>query len=362
MQTKITVIYAYRNRDSERVRLSLQSLQKQSYQNFDVQFVDYGSEHQFAEEIEDVVKRFSFATYHYIAHEGLLWNKSKALNYGIQNAQGQYVFIADVDILFHPNTMSLFEAICNEKTAFLFNLSYLDKSNSLKINSKIEFESLPIKHSGKVNGMVLVSKKAITNIYGYDNFFHFYGSEDVDLHERLKNIGLSLVYRDELYFKHIWHKIYNTYDDSQMSLVPRLYNVKRINQEHYFFNKTHHIKAPINQENWEHVILKNDLKGLMNPDKIIELSNIHSVVTHFFEVELDTYKNRVVKIILEEDNYYKSLKYKIKRMLNKQTVFYMSIKQMNDLVLSKIIYKYRDYNYSYNIASNLKCIIFTIKL
>ena len=362
MQPKFTIVYAFRNRDAERVRFSLASLANQKKQNFEVQFVDYGSQKKYAKAVEEVLIEFSFANYHYIAHEGLLWNKSKALNYGIQKAKGEYVFIADVDILFHSNTISLFDEICNENTAFLFNLSYLDKAVSLKMNFKTPFDSLPIKHTGNVNGMVLVSKKAISSIYGFDNFFHFYGSEDVDLYQRLQNIDISLVYKDELYFKHIWHEIYNTNDDSKISLLPRLYNVKRINQEHYFFNKTYNLKGPINQENCEHIIFKNNLKTLMNPDKIIELPNIHSVVTHFLEVELNTYENKVMKIIIKEDDYYKTLKYKIKSILNKETIFYMSIKEINDLILSKIIYEYKDYNYSYNVLPDLKSISFTIKI
>ncbi len=39
-----------------------------------------------SEDLEEVINEFSFANYHYIGHEGLLWNKSKALNYGIQKA------------------------------------------------------------------------------------------------------------------------------------------------------------------------------------------------------------------------------------------------------------------------------------
>jgi len=113
-----------------------------------------------------------------------------------------------------------------------------------------------------------------------------------------------------------------------MSLVPRLYNVKRINQEHFNFNKAQKLSKPMRQENWE----------------------------------LERYKDRVVKTVIKEDNYYHSLKFKAKKILNKPSVSYMSIKDINDLVLSKILYKYKDHNYSYDIASDLKSISFTIKI
>src|SRR5690554_5688657 len=104
----ISIIYAFRDRDEKRVELSLQSLERQTSQNFEVIFVDYGSRDHFAAPVNNVVEKFSFGNYYYIAHKGLLWNKSKALNYGLQMAKGDYVFIADVDIVFHPNTTRLF--------------------------------------------------------------------------------------------------------------------------------------------------------------------------------------------------------------------------------------------------------------
>mgnify|MGYP000592446892 CR=1 FL=1 len=116
----ISIVYAFRNRDSNRVKASLFSLSEQSQQNFEVLFLDYGSEESYSLSVKEVVEQFPFTSYHYIAHQGLLWNKSKALNYGIKQAKGEYVFIADVDIVFHPDTTKMFELICKPDIEYLF--------------------------------------------------------------------------------------------------------------------------------------------------------------------------------------------------------------------------------------------------
>jgi len=105
LKLKLSILFAYRNREKQRILNSLQSLQNQNENDFEVVFVDYGSNDAFASRIQKVVEGFSFASYHYIAHPGLLWNKSKALNYAASKAKGEFIFVADVDICFDSNAV-----------------------------------------------------------------------------------------------------------------------------------------------------------------------------------------------------------------------------------------------------------------
>jgi glycosyltransferase involved in cell wall biosynthesis len=358
----VTIVYAFRNRDVLRVKASLDSLQQQTHPDFKVIFVDYGSETYLATEIEKLISTYNFANYYYVPSTTLLWNKSKALNYGISKATTPFIFIADVDLIFHQNTVTLFHKIANADKAILFKLGYLTKEESKKIETPIAFESLKPKHFGYVNGMVLCSKKALEQINGYDTFFHFYGSEDVDLYVRLEHAGITIEQREEAYFFHNWHVIYNSYNDEVMSKTPRLYNVKRINQQHYFFHQQHKIIVPFNQEEFGTVVKKEDQEQLLQPTKIVELPNIHAVMHHFICVQLPTFKNEIVKITIQEDAYYRSLKHYLKKLLKKQSQPYVSIKQVNDLLLTEILYRYKHHNYAYEISDDLKKVIFTIKL
>lgn len=357
----ITVIYAYRNRDALRVELSLQSLKSQNNKGFEVVFVDYGSDDAYAQAVEKVVTLFDFANYHYIGHPGLLWNKSKALNYGIRHANGTYIFIADVDIIFHRNTIELFQEIANPKIAFLFVLSYLSKKVTQSLTIINNFFDVPYKHNGKVNGMILSSKNNLFKINGFDEFFHFYGSEDVDLYQRLEFNGIQLIQRPEKYFLHQWHVIYNSYDDSILSLVPRLYNIKRINQEHYFYHKKFKIVKPIFSKDWGNVIPKNRITALFQPDKILNLDNHHAKVIHFLKVELPAFKNGVIKLEVRLDINQNSFKNKLKRFIKKESQPSISIKEVNDQILTDIINTYRDYNYHFSIHNDFKGVTFIIQ-
>src|SRR5690606_1455411 len=123
----------------------------------------------------------------------LLWNKSKALNYGISQTQAQYIFIADVDLIFHPQATQLFKKVAIEDKYFLFSLGYLDKAESKKLTKNYNFEELRPSRFGNVNGMILAPRKAFLAVNGLDEFFHFYGSEDEDLFVRMGNAGYKSV-------------------------------------------------------------------------------------------------------------------------------------------------------------------------
>jgi GT2 family glycosyltransferase len=358
----VTIIYAYRNRDESRIKVSLDSLKNQTNQNFKVVFVDYGSESKLAATIRKLVESYSFASYYYVHADLLLWNKSKALNYGITKVTTPYVFIADVDLIYHPDVIKLFQSIAKPNNASIFKLGYLDKETSQKLHESVFFDDLKPNHFGEVNGMILTSKEALEKVNGYDTFFHFYGAEDVDLCQRIENAGFTITLRDELFFYHNWHVIYNSYNDQKMSLVPRLYNVKRINEQHYFTNKKEQLIQPHNQGVFGEVVSKENQDSLKNPDITFTMNNIHSNVHHFFNEHLKTHKNKVIHVEIKEDNYSRSIKYLLKKLLKKNSQPYMSMKEVNDIILMNILYNFKDFNYAYHIDNNLKKITFTIKM
>jgi hypothetical protein len=362
MNQSLTVLYAFRNRDVQRVRLSLDSLQQQNNSDFKVIFIDYGSEQELAMAIQTVVESYSFAAYYYISARTLLWCKSKALNYGIKKVKTAYVFVADVDLIFSPNTIAYFKKIIHPDKINLFKLGYLDKQNSLQLTKPYQFKELKPKHYGTINGMILVSKKALEKVQGYDTFFHFYGAEDVDLYNRLANAGYDIINNKETYFFHNWHVIYNAYNDKKMSANPHLYNIKRINQQHYFNNINNKLVIPYRQPCFGSVVTEEEQRFIENPMLTIELKNIHAQIDHFFNEQIRTYKNIVLCVIVKEEVCHKSVKHFLKKILKKQSEPYLSMKEVNDTILKKILYEYRDTNYAYKIADDLRTITFTIRL
>jgi glycosyltransferase involved in cell wall biosynthesis len=362
MQQKYTIIYAYRNRDVELVRLSLLSLERQSLKNFEVQFIDYGSTDNYVNQVKAVIDDFSFVNYHYVAHQGLLWNKSKAINYGITNTNTDYIVIADVDVLFEPNFIKQLETLAKPTQFSLFKIGYLPKETTSENIEKTAFELLKPKHYGDTFGIGLFSKEALLKIKGLDTFFHFYGSEDEDLNNRLKVAGYELNRCKEALLLHQWHPRYPQKKDEKLTVTPRLINIQRINQRHFLWQKEEGIIMPYQNEYWNQCYSKSDYETLMQPNKMLTIYNIKAQITHFLNYELVTYKGEIIKVVFIEADYYKTLKYKFKKTLNIHFQPYVSMKEINDQLLEKIIFEYKDYNYAYKVSDDLKQIEFTIDL
>ena len=52
----ISIVVGYRNREIERVKRSLDSLLQQKYVDFEMIFIDYGSDHSISKDIEQLLK------------------------------------------------------------------------------------------------------------------------------------------------------------------------------------------------------------------------------------------------------------------------------------------------------------------
>ena len=362
MKEFVTIVYANRNRDLKRIKASLDSLKRQSAQNFEVVFVDYGSDPFLVQELRKLSDDYEFVKFFPLEVQQLLWNKSKALNFGIKQADFPYIFIADVDLIFHPDTTQLFNKLAVEDKFFLFNLGYLDSAESEKLTKSYNFEELRPGRFGKVNGMILSPTKAILGVNGLDEFFHFYGSEDEDLFARLENAGYKREANAAAYFYHNWHQSFAGSEDEIITGNPRVKNIMRINQRHFLRNREKGIIKPSRQGTMGKVISKEESDLLQKPTKTLKIYNILSHVEHFLGEELPSYTEEIIKAEFVEDPYFHTLKHKLKKLLGKQTQAYCSLKEVNDMVLKEIVFNYRDANYSFEISNDLKSIIFKIQL
>ena len=363
MEEGISIIYANRNRDSERIKISLESLQQQSTENLEVVFVDYGSNSTRIEEYRQLFQTFSFVHFYPLEVSQLLWNKSKALNYGIQKAAFSNIFIADVDLIFQPGSLSFFQELANPEKFFLFRLGYLSEAESGKLRKNYEFKDLKPHRVGSVNGMLLAAKEALLKVNGLDEFFHFYGAEDEDLFARLEHVGYTKTkVEKEIYFYHNWHKSFSGSEDKLLTGNPRIKNIMRINQRHFLRNKDLKLIKPRRQTGMGETISPARSKLLKNPSREFQIKNIEAHVEHFLREELASAKGEILQVEFVEDPYYHSLKHRIKKLTGRQTQPYISMKQVNDMLLKEILFNYRDHNYSFQIAEDLKRISFCIEL
>lgn len=206
MTEKIDIIYCYRNRDLRRVKNSFDSLALQNNKNFNVIFVDYGSDGKIAEAAKIFCAEYNFCNYVFIDTQGKTWSRAEALNYGFLVSQANYVFTSDIDMVFKNNFVEHLYKIQEKNTASFFAVGYLSERDSESINlqnfNKIKYT----KSEDFALGMVFVSKEILNKINGYNAFYSLWGAEDNDIKYRIEQAGYKTTFVDqEIFMLHQFH-------------------------------------------------------------------------------------------------------------------------------------------------------------
>lgn len=356
----ITIMYPYRNRELSRIKKSLDSLQSQNNPDFKVLLVDYGSDIQFAKEVQLLVSSYSFTEYHYSFNLNQPWSRSKAINIGLKLIQTPYVFIADIDIIFRNDFIDIVYTLTDSKKAYYFKVGFLSEKET---DFEKEFSEYAISFSSEVGaqGLSLFPMRTMKEIQGFDEFLHFWGAEDIDIHNRLTRIGIeSIFYNDKILLLHQWHKSYRKSEVNVLSGELQLKGIVKLNHQHLISNDKNKV-TKVNLETWGKTISEFEFNELERFENEIVLSNKVEVITHFLFVELPNLPNEILSVRFEEDSFKNTLKYKIKRLLGKKVPQYYSLKEINDMLLLHIISFYHQLPYTFKINDDLKSISFKIK-
>ncbi|WJS95129.1 galactosyltransferase-related protein [Flavobacterium johnsoniae] len=356
----ITILYTYRNRNLERIKRSLDSLKKQSNQNFEVLFIDYGSEQDLALKVKELIANYNFAKYQYLFTQYQPWNKSKALNYAVKTINTDFCFNADVDMIFHPEFTAVLEKNKDINKLIYFQVGFLSEEESTK---DLNFDDYKIKFltNEEATGMTLFPVQKLRDIKGFDEFFHFWGSEDTDIHNRLKKLGCEIeFYKSKLLMLHQWHKNYRQRETQKLNLELQLSRVVELNSIHLKYNAENE-KVIVNSQKWGELISESDFIELETFKDEVILKNESDVIDHFLFVQLPNFQNGILSVRFIQDDFQSTLKYKIKKATGKKVPNYYSLKEINDKVLLHIISFYHTHPYFYKISKDLKSITFRIK-
>lgn len=346
MQSKLHIIYTFRNRDLVRIDQSLKSLQKQSVKDFEVHFVDYGSEAQLAKEIEALVKSYGFAKFKHYATYHQPWNKSRALNSVIKHLSEGYCFVADIDMIFRKDFVKAAISLQNDKTAVYFQVGFLNEKETIQEKPfeayKIDFES-----TYEATGLSMFPIGALQAINGFDEFYHFWGAEDTDVHVRLKHAGYAVQFYDQqLLMLHQWHPSYRSKESKKLSRELRLTNAVKLNHEHLKLAKNNN-NTEVNQEGWGNPLTREsyeELIGYTSEEKI--LSTKKEIIDHFLFHDLAMINHEIRSFIIKPHTMPKNIKDYLKKMLGKSQAHFYSLKEVNDLILMQIVTTYRNYDYT----------------
>jgi glycosyltransferase involved in cell wall biosynthesis len=357
----VTILYAYRNREINRVKRSLNSLASQTKQNFNVIFVDYGSKKQIASEIKKLVEQFSFCNYHYLFSEFQPWNKSKAFNYVLKNLDSEYCFTADVDMIFHPEFTSVLEEKCNPDKITYFQVGYMSDDENKKEDVNYDDYNIKFLGSRDSTGVTLFPVEKLKSIQGFDEFFHFWGAEDTEIHNRIRKAGCELEFYDQkILMLHQWHKNYRKRETVHLNTELQLSQIVEINHRHLVHNSQNEIEN-VNSQNWGKIISESEFNELECFDTNLVLNNKAEVIEHFLFVELPRFQEGILSVCFVEDDFQTSLKYKLKKRMGKKVPKYYSLKEINDKLLLHIISFYHQFPYTYKVSNDLKSISFKIK-
>ncbi len=356
----ITVIYPYRNRDVERVRRSLDSLKIQTDTNFKAVLVDYGSDETTARAVRELLQHYPFVDYHYLFTEAQPWSRSIALNYAIRKADTDYCFMADIDMIFAPDFMAFANQQARLDEGLYFPVGFLSETESREEKS---FDQYIIKFSStsEAAGMSLFPTVKLHQVQGYDQFFHFWGSEDNDIHQRLKQLGCPIRFcNDKIRMLHQWHPNFRQTESALLKRELQLSGVAELNQEHFRYNKQQQV-ITVNDKNWGIVISEKDY-AILREVPVRKITNRKSVIDHLLFGELPKIQQgEILSVCIEVEPLYNSFKYKLKKLLGKKVPDYYTLKECNDRLLRHVVTQYAHLPYTCKISENLSSIEFKIK-
>ncbi len=356
----ITLIYPYRNRSINRIKRSLDSLVNQSNTIFNVKFIDYGSEPSKASEVKKLVESYTFADYTFSFTQYQPWNKCRALNIIIKNLETEYCFTADVDMMFAQGFIEKLHELKTPDEATYFQVGYLSEEETKK---DIPFREYAPKFlsTNEATGLTLFPVKRLKELHGFDEFFHFWGAEDTDMHHRLRNHGLNINYYDQdVLMLHQWHESYLSKTRRDFAEEFVLTGIEHLNHKHK--DKNNELKViTVNPNGWGEIITESEFIQLNNQKIDLRLSNNKKDVDHLIHSLLPS-ENSVLLGIEIVNLKEVSIKNLVKKLLGKKVETYYSMKKINDLLLMQLIAHYRNKNYIYKVSKDAHKITLNIKL
>lgn len=329
--------------------------------NFEVFFVNYGSSPTFSEQVKELCSLYDFVNYRFCHTQFQPWNKSRALNSMIKKLTTNFCFVADVDMIFHPEFIRKAIQIQEPDKTVYFQVGFLsphDKVGNKKFN---EYSNLR-KSTFEATGLSMFPVKILQKLRGFDEFYHFWGAEDTDMHTRIKNAGYEIEYYEkEVLLLHQWHPSYRSKEVEKLTEDLQITGIVQLNHQHLKFAIEKKLTG-VNPNGWGKILSKADEFELINAPIYLKIQNEKRQVEELLYGQLPSLHNQVTKIVIETDPFQNSKKFKTKKLLRKKVPDYYSLKEINDLVLLHLISFYRNLPYIYQIDISNSQITFSIKL
>ena len=356
----LSILIPYRNRNSSHLANCLKSLQRQTIQDFEVHFIDYGSDIEMASKARKICLEYSFVQYikHPVQYQP--WNKSRALNSVIKNLQSDYCFVADVDMIFHPGFVKIAHDLMDLKKCIYFQVGFLEPDDKVE-NKRFESFSDYRVSTNEATGLSMFPVNSLRELRGFDEFYHFWGAEDTDMHVRFKNAGYQVeFYNTKILMLHQWHPTYRLEETSKLSMNLQLTGIVQINHQ-YMQSAISQKRTKVNYAGWGGIPDEKAMTALMQAEYNRELTNEKPVIDSFLYAELSQSQSGILKIKINELDTRTDFKHQAKKLFRKKVPTYYSLKDINDKVLLHIISFYRHQPYYYKVYDKERFIELAIK-
>ena len=203
---RFSVLVAFRDREVARVRRFLDGLSRQSWRDFELIFVDYGSTPALAAAVEPLVRGHGFARYLYNDTRGMPWNRSHALNSAARASRGEYLLCTDIDLVFSSPVLGELAAAAAPATLLHGGFYLLPRGfrrwEELGAGGLRGFRRSPNQPLGALQ---VVPREAFFRLQGFDEFYRIWGVEDHDFALRLERSGCARRQLELSPVYHQWH-------------------------------------------------------------------------------------------------------------------------------------------------------------
>jgi len=220
----VSVLIPVRDRYDYRIINLLNSLKFQTYPKelIEIILLDCGSDKSFVPKFNEIRDRFQIKGIQLESHG---WNKSYALNRGIESTSGKYILVSDVDMIFEKNYIAAcIEIITSNSLQALYCCSMDSPEGSIvgEIDLAKDYNELKKACSPRVGapgfpygvGILFAPKELVLRVNGYDEFYKLWGFEDIDIVRRLQALGVVLTeISDRTSYIHQWHAKYEGVKD-----------------------------------------------------------------------------------------------------------------------------------------------------
>jgi glycosyltransferase involved in cell wall biosynthesis len=210
---EISVVIPLRNRTGLRLRNCLRSLRWQALEPDAVEIVisDLGSDAPAAAETRRIAEEFGAKVEFIPTRE--VWNRSRALNLGIQAATARWVLCTDADMIFAPSFLPAVLAAHADtsRDAMVFCRCHdLPEDLAEQAWEVGDFPMLrgraSLRDTSGTGACQSARRSFFFHVRGYDEKFVYWGAEDDDMRHRAQRWGLTPVWITEATsMLHQWH-------------------------------------------------------------------------------------------------------------------------------------------------------------